>query len=62
MHTCMGVCIYKVRLIFLKCCHENGSIENAGYPNEPPSWGAYLGTPKKTSIKIINNVVKVIHN
>ena len=43
----MGVCIYKVQHIFLKCCHENWSIENTGYPNELPSWGAYLGTPKK---------------
>ena len=39
------------------------SIENAGYPIGLPNWGTYFGTPKKSkSIKIIDNVVKVINN
>ena len=39
-----------------------GSIENAWYPNELPNWGTYLVLQKNKSIRIIDNVVKVINN
>ena len=39
-----------------------GSIQNATYPNGLPYWGTYLGTLKNKSIRIIDNIVKVINN
>ena len=37
-----------------------GSIEKAGYPNGLPKWDTYLGTKKKTNLRL--SIIKLANN